>query len=138
MKKKKNPAVDAEWAEAKRLCRLTDEDVRKAKQLSFSPRNLIKNRPSKSQRWKAPVPIWIRELYERSLARAAAKQERKANPGAAPSPQAQQIRKDTPKRERRVEQVKPRLWDADFDIDHPSDREPGCIPGSLDENDTPF
>lgn len=55
---------DPEWARAKRLCRLSAEDVRKAKELGFSPRGLIKNIPSKSQRWKAPVHIWVRDLYE--------------------------------------------------------------------------
>jgi hypothetical protein len=55
---------DAEWAEAKRLCRLSAEDVRKAKELGFTPRSLIKNVPNKSQRWKAPVNIWIRDLYD--------------------------------------------------------------------------
>ncbi len=138
MKKKKSPAVDAEWAQAKRLCRLTDEDVRKAKQLGFSPRNLIKNRPSKSQRWKAPVHIWIRELFDRGLARAAAKRERKANPNAAPGPHAQQTPKDAPKRERRTGQVQPRPWAAGFDLDVVPDREPGWIPETLDLNDTPF
>lgn len=55
---------DAEWARAKRLCRLSAEDVRKAKELGFSPHGLIKNIPSKSERWKAPVHIWVRDLYE--------------------------------------------------------------------------
>ncbi len=56
--KKKKPASkivhDPKWAEAKRICRLNAEDIRKAKELGISPRSLIKNVPSPSQKWKAP------------------------------------------------------------------------------------
>ena len=58
---------DQEWAKARRLCRLSSADVRMAKELGFSPRSLIKNIPSKSQRWKAPVAIWVRELHAKKL-----------------------------------------------------------------------
>jgi hypothetical protein len=52
-----------EWQEAKRRCRLSDEEVRMAKELGFKPRSLIKNIPAKSQPWKSPVSEWIRDLY---------------------------------------------------------------------------
>jgi hypothetical protein len=51
-----------EWREAQRRCRLTDDDIRKAKELGFQPKSLIKNIPSPSQQWKAPVNLWLREL----------------------------------------------------------------------------
>jgi hypothetical protein len=54
---------DEEWAEAKRLCRLSQEEVRMAKALGMRPRTLIGNRPGPRQRWKAPVPEWVRGLY---------------------------------------------------------------------------
>jgi hypothetical protein len=54
---------DEEWAEAKRRCRLTEEAVRMAKELGMSPRSLMKNIPSKQQRWKAPVEDWVRNLH---------------------------------------------------------------------------
>jgi hypothetical protein len=60
---KKRAKQGNEWLEAKRLCGLSDEDVRMAKELGFKPRSLIKNIPSRSQRWKAPVREWIRDLY---------------------------------------------------------------------------
>ena len=63
-KRKSDPKRDALWAEAKRLCRLNAETVRMAKELGFDPRTLIKNIPSKSQKWKAPVHVWIRDLYD--------------------------------------------------------------------------
>ena len=52
-----------EWAEAKRRCRLSAEDVRKAKELGLTPRSPIKNIPSAGQRWKLPVREWVRQLY---------------------------------------------------------------------------
>jgi len=55
---------DEGWTEAKRLCRLSADDIAKAKALGMSPKSLIKNIPSKSQRWKTPVREWIRDLYE--------------------------------------------------------------------------
>jgi hypothetical protein len=78
-KKKRKPGYDADWAEAKRLCRLNQEDIRMAKELGFSPRTLMKNRPSPTQQWKLPVKEWIRELYEK----------RKSATGAKPPPPAE-------------------------------------------------
>lgn len=36
-----------------------------AKALRMSPKSLMKNQPSPQQRWKLPVKLWIRELYEK-------------------------------------------------------------------------
>jgi len=52
---------EAEWAEAKRRCRLDADTVRMAKELGLNPRSL--NIPS--QPWKAPVAAWIRELHRK-------------------------------------------------------------------------
>lgn len=56
---------DAEWLEAKKKCRLNNETLQMAKEMGLNPRSLIKNIPSKSQQWKAPVHVWIREMYEK-------------------------------------------------------------------------
>jgi hypothetical protein len=53
---------DSEWAEAKRRCRLSADDVKMAKALGFQPRSLIKNTDPR-ERWKAPVRVWVRDLY---------------------------------------------------------------------------
>ena len=68
---------EAEWAKAKRVCRLNAETVRMAKELGLSPRSLMKNIPSKSQPWKAPVHVWIRDMYEAMQEKAARKKARK-------------------------------------------------------------
>jgi hypothetical protein len=71
-----------DWAEAKRRCRLSDEEVRMAKELGFAPRALIKNIPSPSQLWKAPVAEWVRGLYEKKVTRL------KPPPAAAAAPES--------------------------------------------------
>jgi hypothetical protein len=70
---------DELWAEAKRKCRLKMEDVALAKRLGLNPRSLIKNIPSKSQPWKAPVKDWLREIDEKRQKKLAQKQRRKEN-----------------------------------------------------------
>jgi hypothetical protein len=62
---------DDEWRKAKEQCRLSDEEVRMARELGMGPRGLIKNIPNPQQRWKAPVSIWIRTLYEKKFGRPA-------------------------------------------------------------------
>jgi hypothetical protein len=55
---------DALWQEAKKKCRLNNEDIKIAKELGLNPKSLIKNIPNKSEQWKVPVSVWIREIYE--------------------------------------------------------------------------
>lgn len=69
------------WPEAKRKCRLTDEDIQLAKELGFDPRSLIKNIPSKSEPWKAPVKEWLYELDAKRKKKAQQKLKRKLNSG---------------------------------------------------------
>ena len=52
------------WAEAKKKCRLNEEDIRMAKEMGLNPKSLIKNIPSPREQWKQPVKVWIREMYE--------------------------------------------------------------------------
>jgi len=77
-----------QWAEAKRRCRLSDDDIRKAKELGIGPRSLIKNIPSPSQQWKAPVNEWVRGLHARKFGERAA-QETSAAKLAMPTPPAE-------------------------------------------------
>ena len=52
------------WAEAKKKCRLNEEDIRMAKEMGLNPKSLIKNIPSPKEQWKLPVKDWIHEMYE--------------------------------------------------------------------------
>ncbi len=72
-----NIKKDAEWAEAKKKCRLNDETLKMAREMGLNPRSLIKNIPNPSQQWKAPVSTWIREMYQERLDKARQKKERK-------------------------------------------------------------
>ena len=58
---------DELWAEAKKKCRLNQEDIALAKRLGLNPRSLIKNIPSKSEPWKAPVKDWLHEMDDKVL-----------------------------------------------------------------------
>lgn len=53
------------WPEAKRLCRLNQNDVEMAKELGFRPDALVRAIPSPKQRWKQPVKEWVHELYRK-------------------------------------------------------------------------
>jgi hypothetical protein len=68
---------DMLWAEAKRRCRLNNEDIRMAKELGLNPRSLLKNIPSKTQQWKLPVKDWLREMYQKRQEKAAKRTRRK-------------------------------------------------------------
>lgn len=68
---------EAEWKEAKKMCKLNDETLTLAKEMGLNPRSLIKNIPNKSEQWKAPVSIWIQDMYEKRQAKANKKKARK-------------------------------------------------------------
>lgn len=65
------------WIEAKKRCRLSDEDIQMAKEIGLNPKSLIKNIPNKSEQWKAPVKVWIRGMYEERKEKAERKKIRK-------------------------------------------------------------
>ncbi len=66
---------DAMWAEAKKKCRLNNEDIALAKRLGLNPRSLIKNISSKSEPWKAPVKDWLHKIDEKHQKKTAQKQK---------------------------------------------------------------
>lgn len=68
---------DAFWQEAKKKCRLNNEDIKIAKELGLNPKSLIKNIPNKNEQWKAPVSVWIREIQEERKSKSLQKQRRK-------------------------------------------------------------
>jgi catalase (peroxidase I) len=72
-----NNKKDVEWAEAKKKCRLNEETLKMAQQMGLNPRSLIKNIPNKSEQWKAPVNVWIQEMYEKRQIKALKKKVQK-------------------------------------------------------------
>ena len=67
------------WQEAKKRCRLNNEDIALAKRLGLNPRNLIKNIPNKSEPWKAPVKDWLHEIEAKRNQKSVQKQRRREN-----------------------------------------------------------
>ena len=65
------------WQDAQKKCRLNPEDVTLAKRLGLNPRSLIKNIPSKSEPWKAPVKDWLHEIEAKRSKKAEQKQRRR-------------------------------------------------------------
>lgn len=52
------------YGDARRLCRMSAEEMRMAVQLGISPEALIRaEKSSKKERWKDPAGVWIRKLY---------------------------------------------------------------------------
>lgn len=68
---------DQQWQEAKQKCRLNDDDIALAKRLGLNPRSLIKNIPSRSEPWKAPVKDWLHAIDEKNQKKAAQKEKRR-------------------------------------------------------------
>ena len=74
------------WAEAKKKCRLNNDDIALAKRLGLNPQSLIKNIPSKSEPWKAPVKDWLHEIDAERQKKSAQKQRRKEKSGGTGDP----------------------------------------------------
>jgi len=66
------------WDEAKRKCHIGDEEIRMAKEMGLNPKSLIKNIPSKSEMWKAPVKDWIHDMYDKRQGKSQQKAKRRA------------------------------------------------------------
>lgn len=65
------------WDEAKKKCRIGDEEIRMAKEIGLNPKSLIKNIPNKSEMWKAPVKDWIHDMYDKRQRKSRQKAKRK-------------------------------------------------------------
>ena len=63
------------WQEAKKKCRLNNEDIKIAKELGLNPKSLIKNNPNKNEQWKASVSVWLREMQEKRQKKSLQKQK---------------------------------------------------------------
>ena len=83
-KKKKQPKNkrDRLWIEAKRRCRLNDNDIQIAKDMGLNPQSLIKNIPSKTEQWKLPVKDWIHQMYQKRQEKSERKKARKGQAAA--------------------------------------------------------
>lgn len=119
---------EEDWARAQRLCRLNVETMRMARELGLNPRTLIKNIPSRSQPWKAPVHVWIRDLYEKAQARARTRAARKGRERRAQQPVCSDQLDDAPPAESCPTGPPPGHPAHGYVCQPPSDRTPATIP----------
>jgi len=80
------PYSDELWKKAKSKCRLNNEDIERAKRLGLNPKSLMKNVPSPSQQWKAPVSVWLKEIEEKRQKKSEQKKRRKEKAAANKTP----------------------------------------------------
>ena len=64
------------WAEAKKKCRLNEEEIRMAKEMGLNPKSLIKNIPSPREQWKQPVKVWIMRCMKTDMKKRRTKRHR--------------------------------------------------------------
>ncbi len=64
----------------KKKCRLGEEEIRMAKEMGLNPKSLIKKTSqAQKQQWKAPVKVWICEMYAERQRKAENKKEDKSS-----------------------------------------------------------
>ncbi|MBP1599657.1 MAG: hypothetical protein H6Q05_5034 [Acidobacteria bacterium] len=63
--KRQGAANEADWRNAKKLCRLSSRQMEMARALGMNPRKLPGLRPSPQQQWKLPVGAFIEECYRK-------------------------------------------------------------------------
>lgn len=56
---------EAKWEQARKRYHLSQEQVRMAKELGMNPAKLGKIANHKQEPWKAPLPEFIEECYEK-------------------------------------------------------------------------
>jgi hypothetical protein len=65
MKGKRIPQKLIPWFEARKRYRLTDAQVQMARELGFNPAKLGGMANDHQERWKAPLPQFIEQLYRK-------------------------------------------------------------------------
>src|SRR5438874_8672702 len=80
------------WPEAKKLCRLNQNDIAMAKNLGFRPDTLVRARPDPKQKWKLPVKYWIQELHSTRFGYIRGEKPLPAAPPSAPEEDEQAVR----------------------------------------------
>ena len=80
------------WPEAKKLCRLNQNDIAMAKSLGFGPDALVRARPDPKQKWKLPVKYWIHELHSERFGYVLGEQPLPAAPPSTPEEDEEAVR----------------------------------------------
>jgi hypothetical protein len=115
--KSRSLAAVEPWIEARRRFRLTHEQVQMARELGMNPKTLGKIANPEQERWKAPLPLFIEELYLRRFGR--------ARPERSLSLEARAREIDAKKRERRERRLQRRMARAALERGDPAPRPEG-------------
>ena len=62
-KKKKIPAIDQIWINARKQYHLTDRHIQMARELGLNPKKFGKLSNHKQEPWKLPLPDFIEDIY---------------------------------------------------------------------------
>jgi hypothetical protein len=62
-KKKQLPPKYQVWVDARKRCQLSHGHIQMARELGMNPKKLGKLDNHKQEPWKAPLPVFIEELY---------------------------------------------------------------------------
>jgi hypothetical protein len=113
-----------DWPEAKKLCRLNQNDIAMAKSLGFRPDSLIRARPDPKQKWKLPVKYWIHELYFKRFGRVLGEK-----PASAPPPATVEYDEEAVRRYGE-ELYMEDYWDRNQDASAPEKRPRKSVPAA--------
>jgi len=86
---------DFTWPEAKKRCRLNQNDIEMAKRLGFAPGALIRSIPGPKQKWRLPVKCWIHQLHEKKFGHVLGEKQLEFNapPPLAPKDETDEARR---------------------------------------------
>lgn len=104
MAKRKIPSNLAAWITARRRLRLTHAQVQMARELGMNPRKLEGLANHSQESWKAPVPQFIEDLYQKRFGRRAPENVRSIEEMAR-AKEAKRAAQKAAKRQRRAEQA---------------------------------
>ena len=126
------------WPEAKKLCRLNQNDITMAKSLGFRPDSLVRARPDPKQKWKLPVKLWIHELHRKRFGYILGEATSSAAPPHA-TPEAEEEAARLYEEELYWEDYADRNRDDCASVAGPSEPAPPRTPRlELTDEDTPF
>ncbi|MCP4134143.1 MAG: hypothetical protein GY754_24435 [bacterium] len=66
-KKKKVPEKYKVWIDARKRFKLSHAQIQMARELGMNPKKLGQLNNHKQESWKAPLPVFIEELYRKSF-----------------------------------------------------------------------
>ena len=116
-----------EWVDARKRHRLADAHIQMARELGFLPNSLRKIDDNKQKLWKAPLPVYLEDLYFKKFGRDRPEVVRSIEQIAADW-QANEARKKAAKVARRLERASQQdVPNVDGDAESPRSTAPSEV-----------